>query len=132
MRYSRNAIYTRVRDAILAEHSNAYCTSRMVAKPASFPACYIHEIDNFRPQQFTQLDFRDVQCESVYEVQVVSNKKNTAASEAYAIMDTAKAAMSNLYYREFSETNIDRGDTFTLIGRFRRRIGGGDTMPSTN
>ncbi len=132
MRYSRNAIYTRVRDAILAEHSNAYCTSRMVAKPASFPACYIHEIDNFRPQQFTQLDFQDVQCESVYEVQVVSNKKNTAASEAYAIMDTAKAAMSNLYYREFSETNIDRGDTFTLIGRFRRRIGGGDTMPSTN
>lgn len=132
MRYSRNAIYTRVRDAILAEHSNAYCTSRMVAKPASFPACYIHEIDNFRPQQFTQLDFQDVQCESVYEVQVVSNKKNTAASEAYAIMGTAKAAMSNLYYREFSETNIDRGDTFTLIGRFRRRIGGGDTMPSTN
>lgn len=132
MRYSRNAIYTRVRDAILAEHSNAYCTSRMVAKPASFPACYIHEIDSFRPQQFTQLDFQDVQCESVYEVQVVSNKKNTAASEAYAIMDTAKAAMSNLYYREFSETNIDRGDTFTLIGRFRRRIGGGDTMPSTN
>ena len=132
MRYSRNAIYTRVRDEILAEHSNAYCTSRMVAKPASFPACYIHEIDNFRPQQFTQLDFQDVQCESVYEVQVVSNKKNTAASEAYAIMDTAKAAMSNLYYREFSETNIDRGDTFTFIGRFRRRIGGGDTMPSTN
>lgn len=132
MRYSRNAIYTRVRDAILAEHSNAYCTSRMVAKPASFPACYIHEIDNFRPQQFTQLDFQDVQCESVYEVQVVSNKKNTAASEAYAIMDTAKAAMNDLYYREFSETNIDRGDTFALIGRFRRRIGGGDTMPSTN
>ncbi len=132
MRYSRNAIYTRVRDAIVAEHSGTYCTSRMVAKPASFPACYIHEIDNFRPQQFTQLDFQDVQCESVYEIQVVSNRKNTSASEAYAIMDTAKAVMNSLYFREFSETNIDTGDTFTLIGRFRRRIGGGDTMPSTN
>ena len=130
MRYSRNAIYTRVREAIMTAHADAYCTSRMVAKPASFPACYIHEIDNFRPQEFTQLDFQDVQCESVYEIQVVSNKKNTAASEAYAIMDTAKAAMSNLYFREFSETNIDTGDTFTLIGRFRRRIGGGDTMPT--
>lgn len=116
----------------MAAHTDAYCTSRMVAKPASFPACYIHEIDNFRPQQFTQLDFQDVQWESVFEIQVVSNKKNTAASEAYAIMDTAKAAMNNLYFREFSETNIDTGDTFTLVGRFRRRIGGGDTMPSTN
>ena len=132
MRYSRNAIYTRVREAIMAAHTDAYCTSRMVAKPASFPACYIHEIDNFRPQEFTQLDFQDAQWESVFEIQVVSNKKNTAASEAYAIMDTAKAAMSNLYFREFSETNIDTGDTFTLVGRFRRRIGGGDTMPSTN
>lgn len=132
MNYSRNAIYTRVRNAIQAEYSAAYCTSRYVAKPSTFPACYIHEIDNFRPQQFTQLDFQDVQCESVYEIQIVSNKKNTAASEAYAIMDIAKAAMSNLYYREFSETNIDTGDTFTVIGRFRRRIGGGDQMPSTN
>ena len=130
MNYSRNAIFTRVANAIKTEYPQAYCTSRYVAKPSTFPACYIHEIDNTRPIQNTQLDFQDVQCESVYEIQVVSNKKNTAASEAYAIMDTAKAAMSNLYFREFSETNIDTGDTFTLIGRFRRRIGGGDTMPT--
>ena len=57
-------------------------------------------------------------------------KQNTAATEAYSIMDLAKAAMSGLYYREFSETNIDRSDTFTIIGRFRRVIGGGDTMPN--
>ncbi len=129
MRYTRNAVYTKVREAIVAEHSDAYCTSRMVAKPASFPACYIHEIDNFRPIQFTQLDFQDVQCESVFEIQVISNKSNTAASEAYDIMEIAKATMSDLYYREFSETNIDTGDTFKIIGRFRRRIGGGDVMP---
>lgn len=132
MKYTRNAIYTRVRGAVLAAHPGTYCTTRYVAKPSTFPTCYVHEIDSFRPQQFTQLDFQDVQRESVYEIQVVSNKTNTAASEAYSIMDTAKAAMSNLYYREFSETNIDAGDTFTVIGRFRRRIGGGDEMPSTN
>ena len=129
MRYSRNAIYTRVRDAIMAAHTDAYCTSRMVAKPASFPACYIHEIDNFRPQQFTQLDFQDVQYESVFEIQVVSNKANTAASEAYDIMELAESAMSNMYFRRFSQTNVDRGDTFTVIARYRRVIGGGDVMP---
>lgn len=130
MRYSRNAIYTRIANAIKAEYPNAYCTSRMVASPAKFPACLIHEIDNSRPIQNTQLDFQDVQYESVFEIQVVSNKANTAASEAYDIMSLAEAAFSGLYYRRFSETNIDRGDTFTIIARYRRVIGGGDTMPN--
>lgn len=131
MKYSRNAIYTRIANAIKDEYPNAYCTSRYVAKPSTFPACYIHEIDRNRPIQNTQLDFKDVQYESVYEIQVVSNKHNTAASEAYDIMELAREAFSSLYYREFSEANIDRGDTFTIIGRFRRVIGGGDEMPNT-
>ena len=130
MRYTRNAIYTRIANAIKAEYPDAYCTSRMVASPAKFPACYIHEIDNIRPVQNTQLDFEDVQYESVYEIQVVSNRANTAASEAYDIMALADAAFSKLYYRRFSGTSIDRGDTFTIINRYRRIIGGGDTMPT--
>lgn len=130
MRYGRNAIYTRVVNAIKADFPNAYCTSRMVASPAKFPAILIHEIDRNRPLRNMQLDFEDVQYESVFEIQVVSNKANTAATEAYAIMELARAAMSGLYYREFSETNIDRSDTFTIVGRFRRVIGGGDTMPT--
>lgn len=130
MRYSRNAIYTRIANAIKAEFPKAYCTSRMVASPAKFPAILIHEIDNIRPIQNIQLDFQDVQCESVYEIQVVSNKANTAASEAYDIMAIADAVLSGLYYRRFAQTNIDRADTFTLIGRYRRVIGGGDTMPN--
>ena len=129
--YSRNAVYTRVRSAIIAQFPSAYITSRMVAKPSSFPAVLIHEIDRNRPIQNTQLDYQDVQWESVYEIQIVSAKANTAATEAYNIMDVARQTMSDIYYREFSETNIDGGDTFTLIGRFRRVIGGGDTMPST-
>ena len=126
---TRNAVYTRVVNAIRAAYPSANCTSRYVAKPSSFPACYIHEIDRSRPLENTQLDFQDVQWESSFEIQVVSTKVNTAATEAYGIMDVARQAFSDLYYREFSEANIDSGDTFTVIGRFRRIIGGGDTMP---
>lgn len=79
--------------------------------------------------QYTQIDFEDVQWESVFEIQIVSAKANTAATEAYGIMDIARQSFNDLYYREFSETNIDNGDTFTLVGRFRRVIGGGDEMP---
>lgn len=130
--YTRNAVYSRVRAPIIEEFPNAYITSRMVAKPSSFPAILIHEIDRSRPAENVQLDFQDVQWESVFEAQVVSAKANTAATEAYSIMEIVRQAFSDLYYREFSETNIDNGDTFTIIGRFRRIIGGGDTMPSTN
>lgn len=131
MNYTRNAVYSRVRTAIATSFPTAYITSRMVAKPSTFPAILVHEIDRNRPLRNTQLDFQDVQWESVFEVQVVSNKANTAATEAYNIMDIARQTFSDLYYREFSETNIDNGDTFTIIGRFRRTIGGGDTMPNT-
>lgn len=131
MTYSRNAIYTRVANAVKSGYPDAYTTSRMVASPAKFPAILIHEIDNSRPIQNTQLDFEDVQYESVFEIQVVSNKANTAATEAYGIMALADAALSELYYRRFQQTNIDTGDTFTIISRYRRVIGGGDTMPTT-
>lgn len=129
MNYTRNAVYTRIVNAIHANYPSASCTSRYVPKPSTFPSCYIHEIDRIRPLENTQLDFQDVQWESVFEIQIVSAQANTAASEAYGIMEVARQAFSGLYYREFSETNIDGGDTFTVIGRFRRVIGGGDTMP---
>ena len=129
--YSRNAVYARVRASVVERYPDAYVTSRMVAKPSTFPAILVHEIDRSRPPENTQLDFQDVQWESVFEAQVVSAKANTAATEAYSIMEIVRQAFSDLYYREFSETNIDNGDTFTVIGRFRRQIGGGDTMPTT-
>ena len=131
MKYTRNAVYTRVVNAIHDSFPSAYCTSRYVAKPSSFPACYIHEIDRSRPIENIQLDFQDVQWESVFEIRVVSTKANTAATEAYNIMEVARNTMSEMYYREFSETNIDGGDKFTIVGRFRRVIGGGDDMPPT-
>lgn len=128
--FTRNGIYDYIREEIKAEYQDAYVTSRYVAKPPKFPAVLIHEIDRNRPVRGIQLDFKDNQYESVYEAQVVSTKLNTAATEAYSIMEIVRAAFSNLYYREFSETNIDGGNQFTLVGRFRRIIGDGDSMPT--
>lgn len=130
MKYERNAIFTFISDSVEAEFPDAYITGKYVMKPSMFPAVYIHEIDRNRPIENTQLDFEDEQWESVYECQVVSAKPNTPMTEAYEVMEVAKKAFSDLYYREFSETNVDRGDTFTIIARFRRHIGGGDTMPT--
>lgn len=130
MTYERTAVYNYVRGMVAEAYPSVYITSRYVAKPPAFPACLIREIDRNRPIQNTQLDFKDVQWESVFEAQVVSAKANVSATEAYSIMEVVRQAFSNLYYREFSETSVDSGDTYSIIGRFRRVIGGGDTMPT--
>lgn len=129
-RITRNAVYDYIADAIAAVHTNARCTSRYIPVPSSYPSCYIHEIEHYRPLENMQLDYEDVQWQSSFEIQIISNKKGTAASEAYSIMETAKAAFNALYFRELSETSIEGTETFTVIGRFRRQIGGGDSMPS--
>ena len=128
---TRNAIYDHVASAITAVHTNVRCTSRYIPVPPSYPSCYIHEIEHYRPLENMQLDYEDVQWQSSFEIQVISNKKGTAASEAYSIMETAKAAFNALYFRELSETSIEGTETFTVIGRFRRTIGGGDHMPKS-
>ena len=130
--FTRNGIYDFVRGEILTEYSDAYVTSRYVAKPPKFPAVLIHEIDRVRQIRGLQLDFQDNQYESVYEAQVVSTKANTASTEAYDIMEIVRAAFNDLFYREFSETNIDNGNQFTIVGRFRRIIGDGDSMPTSS
>ena len=128
---TRNAIYDYVASAITAVHTNVRCTSRYIPVLPSYPSCYIHEIEHYRPLENMQLDYEDVQWQSSFEIQVISNKKGTAASEAYSIMETAKAAFNSLYFRELSETSIEGTETFTVIGRFRRTIGGGDSMPKS-
>ena len=128
---TRNAIYDYVSSAITAVHTNVRCTSRYIPVPPSYPSCYIHEIEHYRPLENMQLDYEDVQWQSSFEIQVISNKKGTAASEAYSIVETAKAAFNALYFRELSETSIEGTETFTVIGRFRRTIGGGDHMPKS-
>ena len=103
---TRNAIYDYIADAITAVHTNVRCTSRYVPVPSSFPSCYIHEIEHYRPLENMQLDYKDVQWQSSFEIRVISDKKGTAASEAYTILETAKAAFNSLYFRELSETSM--------------------------
>lgn len=128
---TRNAVYDYVSKAITAVHTNAHCTSRRVPKPSTYPSCYIHEIDHYRPLENMQLDYQDVQWQSSFEIRIISNKKGTAASEAYSILDTARSAFNEIYYRELSATPIDETETFTIVARFRRTIGGGDSMPKS-
>lgn len=129
MNYTRNAVYSRVVSDVRAAHADVYCTSRYALKPAEFPCLFLREIDRYPRRNAMTLDATDEQAESTFEAQVFSNLAGNAQIEALAITETVETAFRALFYRQLSQTVLDDGNTYTVITRYRRVVGGGDTFP---
>ena len=132
MKYTNNAIFTKVRAAVLATYSSATCTQTYSPTPASYPTVFCREIGRFTPTQAATFGNAQDISERTWEVQVYSNLKSGQKEQAYGIMDCVKSAFRAMYFLEISETPIDstNGSHFTLVARFRRVIGSGETIPT--
>ena len=131
MRYTNNAIFTRIRNAVKAEFANANCVQTYSPTPAHLPTVFSRELGHFTPQTaWTLTNAQDIS-ECTWEVQVFSNLNTGAKEQAYAIMDIVKSTMRGLYFLEIFEQPIDQQDKsiYCLVARFRRVIGGGEEMP---
>ena len=81
MKYSRNAVYTAIRNAVKAAYNDAYVTGVVVAVPAKSPAVMVQEIGKFNnPEAMTFSNIQPVYT-STFEAQVFSNKANTGLTE---------------------------------------------------
>ena len=132
MTYSREAVYTYLRNAIVTAHSGAYVTARREPVTKTFPAVRVIEINRTRPQEYATLANDDQQYESTFETEIFSNKQSGALAEAYSILDTVESAFKTLgYFETFCEPidNIDPS-VFRIVGRFSRQIGMADVIPS--
>lgn len=134
MRYTNNAIYTVIRDAVLAVVPGANVTQTYVASPPKFPTVFAREIGRFTPQRTqTMTNMQDVY-ETTWEVQIFSNLHPGAKEQAYKLMSAVKTVLKELYFIETSENPVDTASEkyYTLIARFRRIIGSGEefTTPS--
>lgn len=130
--YTRNAVYTAVRNAVATDHPTAYITSTFVAKPASFPAVFARQNGRYQPRRNVTLAHDDNQWRDTFELQVFSNLSGGAQSEAYGIFDSADAEMKRLgYILDLCEPidNID-ATIFRLVARWHRVTGGADQMPT--
>ena len=130
---TKNAIFTKVKTAITAQYSGAYCTSERLYTPSTFPCVSIVEIDTYPELVSTALDFTDEQRRSDFEIQVYSNKSPGAATQAASIMAVAIAEMRRLGYRCTMSGPIDNGADASIkrhVARFTRYIGSGDTLPT--
>lgn len=133
MNYSRKAVYTYVRNAIVAAHSGAYVTARRELITAQFPAVYITEVNRVRAQQYATLANDDEQYISTVETEIFSNKQSGALDEAYSVLETIEGAFKRLGYFETFCEPIDNYDptVYRIIARFTRQIGMADVIPST-
>lgn len=133
MRYTNNAIFTAIRNAVKAEYADANCVQMYTPTPAKFPTVFAREIGHFTPQQaWTLTNAQDIS-ERTWEVQVFSNLSTGSKEQAYDILDICKGAMRGLYFLETFEQPIDQQDKsiYCLVARFRRVIGGGEDMPTS-
>ena len=103
MKYTNNAIYTIVYNAVKAVESGAYVTQTYTPKPSSFPTVFIREIGRFTPQETATFSNTQDISERSWEVQVFSNLSTGAKEQAYGLMNAVKSAMRGLYFLEYFE-----------------------------
>lgn len=133
MKYTNNAIFTAIRNAVKAEYADANCVQMYTPTPAKFPTVFARELGHFTPQQaWTLTNAQDIS-ERTWEVQVFSNLSTGSKEQAYEILDICKDVMRGLYFLETFEQPIDQQDKsiYCLVARFRRVIGGGEDMPTS-
>ena len=131
--YTRNAIYDFVCDKVLSEYPDAYISSKYEPIAPSFPAVFIREIGLVHnPANVTFSGVQDVRT-STFEVQIQSNKKDTALSEVYDILNIVTAAFVKLYFILETTNLLEENDDglFRLRAAYRRVIGAADEMPES-
>lgn len=130
--YTNNAIYTKIRAAARAEVGTTNCTQTYEGKPSKFPTVFAREIGRLTPPSTVTISNAQDIYETTWEVQIFSNLKTGAKEQAYGLMDAVKSALRELYFVETMENPIENGNNtyYTLVARFRRIIGSGESMPT--
>ena len=131
-RYTNNAIYTVVRNAVKNDYSTANVTMTYSPTQSKFPTVFIREIGHLTPTETAALSNAQDIYETSWEAQVFSNLSSGAKEQAYAIMAVVKTALRGLYFVEYFESPLDQTDKsiYCLVARFRRVIGSGESMPT--
>ena len=133
MNITRNAVYNYICDEVLAAHPTIYVSGKYEPVPAALPAVFIREIGDFRNRENMTFTGQQGVRTSTVEVQVVSSRLNGSLSEAYAILETVRAACFDLIYNETNVVVVEDGSNgmnYRLRASYRRIIGDSDEMPT--
>lgn len=85
-----------------------------------------------RPQQYATLANDDGQWISTFEVEIFSNLRDGARTQAYKVLYAIEDAFKELaYFEEFCEPVLDADPSiYRIVARFSRQLGEGDQIPT--
>ena len=119
-----NDIYDHVENAVISAHPGCDISGEYTDTPASFPSVTIVEADN-RVLMRMRTENIENAVQSMFEVNVYSNKKPGRKAEAKAIADTVDGAFSEIgYTRTFREQipNLKDATIYRIVCRYEAVI----------
>lgn len=119
-----NDIYDYVAKRIRAAHTGIFIAGEYVETPAKFPAVTLVEADN-RILTRMRTDNIENAVQSMFEVNIYSNKASGKKSEAKAIANTADAIFAEIgYTRTFREQvpNLNNATIYRIVCRYEAVI----------
>lgn len=122
-----NAVYTAIRNTILETYDNAYINGQYVRVPPSFPAITIEEQDNYTSAEDLSTSDKEDFSTVMYEVNVYSNKGNTAKTEAKAIANIIDEKMYSMNFTRISRVpvpNLENSSIYRITIRYRAKTNG--------
>ena len=131
---SSNEIFTRISQALKTKYgSSTYVVGERVLTPSKYPCVWVVEMDTYPDSRYYALDNSDIQRQSVYEVQVFSNKSSGATTQVNEITDFITKEFAKIGFRCLTSIPVDNANDQTIkrkASRYRRIIGDGDVLPS--
>ena len=114
-----NLVFDTVYNALHTIYPNANITSGYDEQMATYPTVIVRETNNVPYQKMNTDDCAENYARLTYEVEVFSNKADTARSECKAILKDADTVMQGMKFRRIHKNrplNIDR----TLYRQYAR------------
>ena len=118
-------VFDYVAKRIRAEHTGAYVIGEYVETPAKFPAVTLVEADNRVLTRMRTSDDIENGVQSMFEMNVYSNKAAGKKAEAKAIANTADEAFAEIgYTRTLREQipNLNNATIYRIVCRYEAVI----------
>ena len=113
-------VFTKISDAVKAEFPKVYMKSVHVLTTSEFPCVIVEEADNYVRQNTISSGETENYANVMYEINIYSNRPNTAKSEAKAIAAIVDETMQNMGFIRQTTNPVNTRDVtqFRLFMRY--------------
>lgn len=122
MIFKRNEVFTRVKEAVLADFPSVDVSAEYIVSPKTLPHVSIEMSDCYTPEDLQTQSLTEQYSVMMFTVNVYSNRQSGKMEECYNIMDTVDTAMRLMNARRLSLSpvpNLENASLGRLTARYQ-------------